>query len=124
MEGNDCKLALLGKVADLTNGSVKIVNPFNLSDQFKSIVQNRTIDSSVKAKLIVNNKYLYIRDEDIEVAEAQAYESENVEAKKDLDKLKRSIVVKDIGNVNTETEISFEYGIKRLSEEEKKTSEN
>jgi hypothetical protein len=101
---------------------VNIVDPLNLSEEFKSILQNRMVASQVKAKLIVNQKYLYIRDEDLEVAEAKAYESENPSAKKELDALKKSIVEKDIGNANVETEITFEYGVRRLSAEEKKSA--
>ncbi|CAF1031332.1 unnamed protein product [Brachionus calyciflorus] len=105
MEGTECKLALLGKVADLTNGSVNIVNPLDLSKEFTAILKNRCIATDVKAKLIVNNKYLYIRDDQIELAEAMAYESER--------------------NANKETEITFEFGIRKLSDDVKKQiSEN
>lgn len=124
IEGTDCKLALLGKVADLTNGSINIVNPLNLSEEFKSILENRTIATDVKTKLIVNNKYLYIRDNAYEAAEADAYESKNDQAKKELDKIRKSILDKSIGNVNMGSEITYEFGIKRLNEnDEKKTSE-
>jgi hypothetical protein len=37
MEGTDCKLALLGKVADKTNGTMNIVNPLNLGEQFRYV---------------------------------------------------------------------------------------
>ncbi|CAF0858803.1 unnamed protein product [Brachionus calyciflorus] len=122
MESTDCRLALLGKVADLTNGTVNIVNPLNLSEEFKSILQNRLVATDVKAKLIVNNKYLYIRDDDLEIAEAKAYETDDPNAKKELEKLKKSIVEKNIGNANVETEITFEFGVKRLDEDVKKKS--
>ena len=120
MEGTDCKLALLGKVADLTNGSINIVNPLNLSDEFKSILENRSIATDVKIKLIVNNKFLYIRDNVYEAAEANAYESNNEQAKAELEKIRKSILDKNIGNANLESEITFEFGIKRLSQDEKK----
>lgn len=117
MEGTDCKLALLGKVADRTNGTMSIVNPLNLNDQFKSILENRIVATEVKAKLIVNSKYLYIRSEELEEAEAKFYSSKNFEDKTGLDKFKTSVLVKDIGNANIDTEITFEYGIRKLSEQ-------
>ncbi|CAF0867913.1 unnamed protein product [Brachionus calyciflorus] len=122
MEGTDCRLALLGKVADLTNGSVNVVNPLDLGKQFSAILENRCIATDVKAKLIVNNRYLYIRDDDLELAEAKAYESESIQAKTELNKLKKSIVERNIGNANIETAITFEFGIRKLSNEEKEQS--
>ena len=117
MEGTDCKLALLGKITDRTNGVMNIVNPANLSSQFKSILENRIVATNVQAKLIVNNKYLYIRDEDLETAEGKAIEKNDTEGKEALEMLKKSVIVKDIGNANIDTEITFEYGIRKLKGE-------
>ncbi len=44
------------------------LNPNNLSNQFKTILENKI----VKATLIVNEKYLYIRDNELEMAEGKA----------------------------------------------------
>ena len=38
MEGTDCRLALLGKLADKTNGVLTIVNPLKLGAKFASIL--------------------------------------------------------------------------------------
>lgn len=119
MEGTDCKLALLGKVADKTNGSLNIVNPMNLSDEFKSILENRTIATNVKAKLIVNKKYLYIRDEELEIAESKAIEADDMAKKEELNSVKKSVIVKEIGNANVDTEITFEYGVRKLTDADK-----
>jgi len=121
MEGTDCKLALLGKVADKSNGIMNIVNPLKLGEQFKSILENRVIATSVRAKLIVN-KFLYIRDENLEAAELKAAEQNDEATKQELNKKKKSVVEKDIGNANIDTEITFEYGIRKLNDEEKKNS--
>lgn len=119
MEGTDCKLSMLGRVADKTNGSLEIVNPLNLGEQFKSILKNRIVATNVKAKLIVNNKFLYIRDEELEVAESKAIEANDMAAKEELNSVKKSVCVKDIGNANIDTEITFEYGIRKLEEKSK-----
>lgn len=119
MEGTDCKLALLGKVADRSNGTMNIVNPLKLGEQFKSILENRVVATNVKAKLIVN-KYLYIRDEQLEAAELKAAEENDDKTKDELNKQKKSIVEKDIGNACIDTEITFEYGVRKLAEAEKK----
>ena len=120
MEGTDCKLALLGKVADRSNGTLSIVNPLNLSEQFKSILENRIVATSVKAKLIVNHKYLYIRDDQLETEESKAIEKEDHAAKEKLNEARKSVLIKDIGNANLDTEITFEYGVRKLKGEEKK----
>ncbi len=65
MKGTDCKLSMLGKLSDLTNGSLTIVNPLNLSKEFQGILDNRIVATNVRAKLIINHKYLYIRDEEL-----------------------------------------------------------
>jgi RNase P subunit RPR2 len=121
MEGTDCKLALLGKVADTSNGTLSIVNPMNLSEQFKSIIENRIVATSVKAKLIVNHKYLYIRDDQLEEKESEILEKGD-EAKESLNEARKSVSIKDIGNANLDTEITFEYGIRKLKGEEPKNA--
>ena len=92
-----------------SNGTMNIVNPLNLSEQFKSILGNRIVATNVRAKLIVN-KYLYIRDENLETAELKAAEKNDQAAKEALNKEKKSVIEKDIGNANIDTEITFEYG--------------
>jgi hypothetical protein len=116
MEGTDCKLAMLGKVADRSNGTLQIVNPLNLSSEFKSILENRIVATNVKAKLIVNSKYLYIRDEELEIEEVKTIESNDLQKKDKLNEMKKSTCTKDIGNANIDTEITFEYGIRKLKE--------
>lgn len=106
-EGSDCKLALLGRVAFKTNGTLKIVNPLTLDEEFKSIVSNCNFATNVEVKLIVNHKYLYIRNEEIE-------ETEGKDANVEL--LKKSVDLRRIGNANSSTETTFEYGFKRIEE--------
>jgi len=116
MQGTDCKLAFLGRLADKTNGTMNIVNPNNLSEQFKSILENRIVATKVKATLIVNEKYLYLRDKELEAEEAKVIEEYgNRQAGLDrIEKLKKSKITNDIGNASMDTEITFEYGIRRL----------
>jgi hypothetical protein len=119
MEGTDCKLALLGKVADRSNGTMSIVNPLNLGDEFKSILGNRTVATNVTAKLIVHHKYLYIRDEKLESEEGRAVDIGDKNAKEALEGQKKSVETRSIGNANVDTEITFGYGIRKLKDEQK-----
>jgi len=115
MQGTDCKLAFLGRLADKTNGTMNIVNPANLSDQFKSILENRIVATNVKATLILNQKYLYIRDKELEIEEGKLIQEFGTrQAGLDrIEKLKKSKITKDIGNATMDTDITFEYGIRR-----------
>jgi hypothetical protein len=123
MEGTDCKLSLLGKLADKTNGTLKIVNPLNLSEEFKSILENRIVATNVTAKLIVNEKYLYIRDEELEAEIGKAIDENDMKKKEEINLKKKSIQEKEIGNATIETEITFEYGIKKLGSKASKNDE-
>jgi len=120
MEGTDCKLALLGRVADRSNGTMSIVNPLNLGEEFKSILGNRTVATNVTAKMIVHHKYLYIRDEKLESEEGRAIDIGDKNAKEALEVQKKSIETRSIGNANVDTEITFGYGIRKLKDELKK----
>ena len=122
MRGTDCKLSLLGKVADKSNGTVHIVDPKNLSDTFKSIIDNRIIATNVVAKLIINKKYLYLRTEELEKDDIKAINSNDLDAKKAVDLKRTSKINKDIGNATTDTELIFEYGIRKLPNAENSPS--
>lgn len=101
IEGTDCRLSLLGDLANKTRGEVKIVNLNRLKDEFSATLRQESIASNVEAKLIVPKK-MYI---------------------KDYDRLeyKPSSLVKKIGNANFSTEISFEFMVR---EEESINSSN
>ena len=117
MEGTDCKLALLGKLADKTNGMMTIVNPLKMGAEFASILENRIVATNVIVKIIVNKRYLYVRDEALEEAEAKAIDSDDAaKAKEALNAIKKSVSTKDMGNVNIETETTFEFGCRKLSD--------
>jgi hypothetical protein len=65
--------------------------------------------TQVEAKLIVNHKYLYIRDEKIEAEEVNVRNNPDDEAaKQNLEALKQSMIIRNIGNANIDTEITFE----------------
>jgi len=120
MKGTDCRLAYLSRLADKTNGTMNIVDPEDLSDQFKFISENRILATNVKATLIVNQMYLYIRDTAFEIESGKIMnecDSKQIGIDR-IEKLKKSKITKDIGNVTKETEITFEYGIRRQENNE------
>ncbi|XP_033741232.1 circularly permutated Ras protein 1-like [Pecten maximus] len=89
MKGTDCKMIQLGKVADKTGGQINIVDPLKLTQEFSTILEGRIIATNVVATLILH-KQLFFHYEDTE----------------------ESKVVKNVGNVTSDTEITFEYGVR------------
>ncbi|CAF3086714.1 unnamed protein product [Rotaria socialis] len=96
ISGTACLLPVIGQMADGTSGSVTIVDLLNIRDEFASILEQKVIASNVEATLIVH-RGLYIRD------------PENPDGK--LEKIKRNV-----GNVTKQTEVSFEFGIRKKEE--------
>lgn len=113
----------MGKVCVNTNGILRIVNHDNFSHHVKCILDKKIIATCVKLKLIVNHKYLYIRSEEYEAEEAKAI-SNNCEAKESLNSIKKSILEKYIGNVDENTVVTFEFGIRKLSNNDLKSNES
>ena len=114
VEGTDCRLAILGKLANITNGNLNVVDPLQISDEFKSILTNKTKATNVKVKIIVNHKYIYIRDDEFKSAQVKAIESNSLEEKEKLNELKKSVHVKDVGAAKWNTEVCFDYGIRQI----------
>ncbi|XP_076466661.1 uncharacterized protein LOC143297936 [Babylonia areolata] len=96
ISGTDCKLIQLGKLADSTGGQVNIVDPLKLTEEFSNVLSDRIIATSVVATFIVH-KGLYIGQEENSVCRER----------------------REIGNVNSDHEISFEFGVRRRKEKKK-----
>lgn len=99
IKGTDCKLVHLGKLADSTGGQVNIVDPLKLTQEFSTILADRIIATNVVATFILH-KQLFVQNEEKE----------------------ESKLVRQVGNVTADTEITFEYGI-RTSVTTQETSE-
>jgi len=96
--GDECNLDSLGKLAELTGGNVERVDPVSLTKNFANILSEPIIASNVIAKIKLH-KGLQFRNE------MQEHLSEDM-----------SLLVRDIGNVTAQTEITFEYTLKKVAE--------
>ncbi|KAL8595082.1 hypothetical protein ACOMHN_019120 [Nucella lapillus] len=101
ISGTDCKLIQLGKLANTTGGQVNIVDTLKLTEEFRNVLADQIIATSVVATFIVH-KDLYIGKE------------ENAKCKEE----------REIGNVNADHEISFEFGLRRKKAREPPTKIN
>lgn len=116
--GDDAKIAYIGKLAANTNGYINIVDPDNLAIEIQSIFKNRVIATNVKVKFIVNSKYMYIRDDNYTKLEIIASRLRNIKKRRILlDTEKTSVFENEIGTVNEDTGITFEYGIRSVPNE-------
>ncbi|XP_047465520.1 circularly permutated Ras protein 1-like isoform X2 [Mugil cephalus] len=87
IEGTDCRLEELGRLADRTGGKVVIASPNRLHPEFEQIIENRTIATHCSVTLLLP-KTLQMRGERSSGHQA----------------------TRDVGNVDPETEITFQFG--------------
>ncbi|KAL4233133.1 hypothetical protein ACF0H5_007818 [Mactra antiquata] len=101
IKGTDCKLVEIGKMADKTGGQVNIVDPLKLTQEFSTILANKIMATNVVATFILHKELFFFYEDSEE-----------------------SKVVKNVGNVTADSEISFEYGVRTKPAEEKKGNPN
>jgi len=96
--GDECNLDSLSKLAEMTGGNVERVDPVSLTKNFANILSEPVIASNVVMKVKLH-KGLCFRNESIESLNED-----------------QTMMVKDIGNVTAETEITFEYTLKKIKD--------
>ncbi|XP_041819406.1 circularly permutated Ras protein 1-like isoform X1 [Chelmon rostratus] len=87
IEGTDCRLDELGRLADRTGGKVVIASPKSLHQEFEQIIENRTIATHCTVTLLLPQS-LHMR------GERQAGHKGT----------------REVGNVDRDTEITFQFG--------------
>jgi hypothetical protein len=95
---DECDLETLSLLSELTGGEVQRVDPISLTKNFANILQLPIIATNVVAKIKLH-KGLQFRNENT------ANLSEDM-----------SLLIKDLGNVTEETEITIEYTLKKISQ--------
>ncbi|XP_017273873.1 circularly permutated Ras protein 1 isoform X2 [Kryptolebias marmoratus] len=94
IEGTDCRLDELGRLADRTGGKVVIANPSRLHLEFEEIIQSRIIATHCAVTLLLP-KSLRLR------GEREAGHKGT----------------REVGNVNLETEITIQFGANKQNTE-------
>ncbi|XP_067902280.1 circularly permutated Ras protein 1 isoform X2 [Heterodontus francisci] len=89
IEGTDCRLAELGKLADRTGGRVNIVDPTNLPKEIQATLEDDAIATDATVTFVVPEQMYFGYEEQI-----------------------GNKFVKQVGNVTKDTELTFEFGIK------------
>jgi hypothetical protein len=91
IKGTEANLEQLGHLAELTGGTVNMIEIKDLTKNFGNILASSIIATHVSAKVLLH-KGMFIRDAEIDQA--------------------LPVLQKDIGNVTTESEVTFEYGVR------------
>lgn len=94
IEGTDCRLDELGRLADRTGGKVVIASPNMLHSEFEQIIENRTTATHCTVSLLLPRS-LRVRGE----------------------KESGHKVTREVGNVDPDTEITFQFGANDRSTE-------
>ncbi len=97
-KGTECNIDSISVVSGMTNGEIERVDTKNLGDNFKDFLSRAVIATKVQLKVKLHAG-LEFRNELL----------------KNLT-MNETILVKDFGNVNEETDLCFEYQMKPLRE--------
>eukprot|EP01097_Dermamoeba_algensis_P006992 TRINITY_DN4370_c0_g2_i1.p1 TRINITY_DN4370_c0_g2~~TRINITY_DN4370_c0_g2_i1.p1 ORF type:complete len:334 (+),score=128.80 TRINITY_DN4370_c0_g2_i1:142-1002(+) len=92
IKGEGCALEGLGTLADMTSGTVDMVDPTSLTTNFQAILANPVLATNASATILLHKGLSFVGD----LGEDEQKENNN--------KLK-----KQIGNVTADSEVSFEY---------------
>ncbi|XP_032357698.1 circularly permutated Ras protein 1 isoform X1 [Etheostoma spectabile] len=88
IEGTDCRLDELGRLADRTGGTVVIASPNRLHQEFEQIIENRTIATHCTVTLLLPRSL--------------RMKGEREAGHKGT---------REVGNVDLDTEITFQFGV-------------
>lgn len=93
VEGSNCNLSLIGKLADNTGGLTNIVKPVELRRQMRQIIDNPVIATDVKVQMLFSNP---ISPKNQEVSKLDKY----------------SMVTQSISSATAETDVTIEMEVK------------
>jgi len=94
MLGTECSLETLSAVTEKTAGAVERVDPLRLISNFSSILSKPLIATCAMANVLLHKSLMFRNEVDDELDDA------------------RNFLVKDIGNVTSDTECTFSYGFR------------
>lgn len=96
IQGEECNIETVSKISELTGGEVQRVDPKNLIDNFSNILSLPTIATNVQLKVKLHKGLEFRNEEAVNLSED------------------KTILARDLGNVNEETEVTFEYKMKSV----------
>jgi len=94
IKGEGCKLDIIGKLADMTSGSLTRVDPEQITSQFANIMKEEVLGTQVDLKLRLHNGLRFRKEAEENLKERQG------------------LFQKNVGNVTAKTELTFEYELR------------
>jgi hypothetical protein len=88
----------LSKVSELTGGEVELVDPKDLIGNFSNILSIQTLATNVTVKVKLHKGLEFRNQDPINLSDD------------------KTILARNLGNVNEETEVTFEYRMKSVKE--------
>lgn len=98
IEGEECSIESLSKLAEFTGGDIERVDPLNLSNEFANILSTPIIATQVSAKVKIHKGLMF---------RSESEEFEN-----------GTSLVKEIGNVTSNSKFTFEFSLRPKEEVE------
>jgi len=89
IDGEDCKMEDVGKCADITSGSVEIIDPLEMKSKIVKLMNNSILATNVKV-VLRTNRYIVFSNQ-----------AKNVSNKIEI----------EIGNVTSETDMAFSFEV-------------
>lgn len=98
IEGDECNIESLSKLAELTGGAVERVNPTSLTKDFANILAMPVIATKVEAKVKLHKGLMFRNENPIDLSDD------------------KTLLTRQFGNVTEENVFTFEYTLKPISE--------
>jgi len=94
IKGEGCKLDVIGKLADLTSGSLLRVDPEQITSEFANIMKEEVVGTQVEVKVKLHQGLKFRNEQEEHLKE------------------RGSLFQKMVGNVTAKTELTFEYELR------------
>jgi hypothetical protein len=94
IKGEGCKMEIIGKLPELTNGNMKVVNPEKLSEDFANVLKDEVVGINVEV-VVQLHKSMKFRNE----ITSNTFNNETV-------------LKKQYANATVNTKITFEYELR------------
>jgi hypothetical protein len=59
IKGEGCKIEAIGKLAEITNGNIKVVNPDKLSDDFANVLKDEVVGINVVVRVMLHQAMIF-----------------------------------------------------------------
>ena len=132
--GDSVRMAMLGKLADVTQGEVNLVDPLNIVSEFASMLQAKIVATKVNVKLLLHKGLSLVNIDASKVlgagvlppSSSSSSQQAGAGNRMDVDpssESKKSHAETSVGNAYDDSELTFEYEVESATKLEALFSE-